>query len=88
MLTRVSNLISVCFYLLKKGKIIYHIFFFAKRRLCSACVGIIMIGESETWPVKEDNVIRFGRNYARMVRWMFSDKPEDIIIIVKLRKTN
>lgn len=47
-----------------------------------------MIGESETWPVKEDNVIRFGRNYARMVRWMFSDKTEDIIIIVKLRKTN
>ena len=43
-------------------------FFFTKHRLCSTCVGIIMIGEGETWPVKEGNVIRFGRNYARMVR--------------------
>ena len=36
-----------------------------------------MLYGSGTWPVKEEDVIRLERNGARMVRWMYSVRPED-----------
>ena len=39
----------------------------AKSRLYSAFVCSIMLYGNETWPVKEENVIRLKRNHARMV---------------------
>ena len=40
----------------------------AKGRLYSACVQSVMLYGSETWPVKEENVIRLERNDVWMVR--------------------
>ena len=39
----------------------------AKGRLYSACVHSVMLYGSETWPVKEEDVIRLERNDAKMV---------------------
>ena len=47
----------------------------AKRTLYSACVVWMFYG-SETWSVKEDDVIKLERNEARMVRWMCSNGPD------------
>ena len=38
-----------------------------------------MLNESETWPVKEEDVIRYERNDGRMVRWMWKVRSEDMI---------
>ena len=37
---------------------------------------VILYG-SETWPVKEEDVIRLESIHARMVRWMFRVRPKD-----------
>ena len=38
-----------------------------------------MLHGSETWPVKEENVIRLKEiNDARTVRWLCNVRPEDI----------
>ena len=38
-----------------------------------------MLSESETWPKKDEDMIRLERNYARMVRWTvtYSDRSRD-----------
>ena len=49
----------------------------AKGRLHFACVyGVTGYG-SETWPVKEEDVIGLEMNDARTVRWMCKVGPED-----------
>ena len=42
----------------------------AKSRSYSTCVCGVMLYENETWPVKEEDVIRREKNDAKMVRWM------------------
>ena len=49
----------------------------AKDRLCSAFAHSVMLCGSETWLVKEENVIRLERNDAGMFRWMCNIRPED-----------
>lgn len=44
-----------------------------------------MLLESETWPVWEEDVIRWQRHDARMVRWMCSVRPEDEISAEELQ---
>ena len=44
-----------------------------------------MLYGSETWSVKEKDVIRLERNDARIVRWMFKIRPEDTISAEELR---
>ena len=51
----------------------------AKCRLYSACGHSVMLNGSETWPVKEEDVIRYERNDGRMVRWMWKVRSEDMI---------
>ena len=41
------------------------------------CIRSIMLYESETWPGKEEDVIRLDRNDTRMVRWMHNVRSED-----------
>jgi len=41
-----------------------------KGRLYQACVRSVMLYGSETWPVKEEDVVRLERNDMRMIRWM------------------
>ena len=55
-----------------------------KGRLNFACVGSIMVHESEDWAVKEEDVIRLERNVG-MVRWMYNFRPEDKIFTEELR---
>ena len=50
-----------------------------KCRLYSAGVCGGTLYGSETWPVKEKDVIRLERNDAWMVRWMCNIRPEDSI---------
>ena len=40
----------------------------AKGKLYSTCAGSVMLYASETWSVKEQDVIRLDRNHASMVR--------------------
>ena len=56
-----------------------------KGRLYSACVRSVTLRGSETWPVKEEDVIRRERNDARMVRWMRYVTPHDRISEEELR---
>jgi len=39
-------------------------------RLYSSCVRSSMVHESETWPVRKENVVALQRAEMRMVRWM------------------
>ena len=57
----------------------------AKGRLYSGCVLSIMLYGSETWPIKEKDVIRLERNDTRIVRLMFNVRPEEKISGEKLR---
>ena len=45
-----------------------HLSLKAKSRVYSACAHSVMLYGSETWPVKEENLVRLERNDARMVR--------------------
>lgn len=42
----------------------------AKGRLYEACVRSVMLYGSETWAVKEEDLVRLERNDMRMIRWM------------------
>ena len=53
----------------------------AKGKLYPPCVRSLTLPGNETWPVKEEDVIRLGKNDARMVRW-----PEDITLEVFHKK--
>ena len=44
-----------------------------------------MLYGSETWPVKEQDVVRLERIDARMVIWMYNVRPEDVIPACELR---
>ena len=44
-----------------------------------------MLYGSETWSVKEKDMIRLERSDARIVRWMFKIRPEDTISAEELR---
>ena len=44
-----------------------------------ACVHSFMLYGSETWPVKEKDLVKLERNDARMVRWMCNTGPKDKI---------
>ena len=57
----------------------------AKGRLCFVCVLSLMLYGSETWPVKEEDVVRPERNDESMVRWMGNVRPEDSISAEELR---
>ena len=57
----------------------------AKGRLYSGCVLSIMLYGSETWPIKEEDVVRLERNDTRIVRLMFNVRPEEKISAEKLR---
>ena len=50
-----------------------------KGRFYPECVCSIMLFESETWPVKEEDMIKLERNNAKMVRLMCNVRPEDRI---------
>ena len=56
-----------------------------KGRLYSACVCSLMLYRMETWPVKEEHVIRLERSDLRMVRWLFNFRPKDRISAGELR---
>ena len=43
-----------------------------------------MLYGSDTWSFEEEDVIRQYRNDERMVRWMFTVRPEDKISVEKL----
>ena len=51
----------------------------AKGTLYSACLCCVIIYGSETYPVKEEDVIRPERDDPKMVRWMCNVRPEDRI---------
>ena len=44
-----------------------------------------MLHQSETWPVKVEDVIKLGRNDPRIVRWMCNVRPENRISDEELR---
>jgi len=46
-------------------------------RLYSSCVRSSMLHESETWPVRKENVVALQRAGMRMVRWMCGNKLKD-----------
>ena len=50
----------------------------AEGRLYSA-YGSVMLYESQTWLVKEENMIRPERGDARMISWMCNIRPENRI---------
>ena len=56
-----------------------------KGNIYSACVRSVMLYASETWPLKEENVIRLDRIDTRIVRWMCNVKPDDRISAEELR---
>ena len=47
-----------------------------KGRLYSACVQSAMIYESETWPMKLEDMQRLERTEKMMIRWMCGQKLE------------
>ena len=57
----------------------------AKDRLYSACVRSVMLYGSETWPVKEEDVIKLEKNDVWMVRQMCNVRSEDRISAEELR---
>jgi len=44
--------------------------------LYSSCVRSSMLHESETWPVRKENVVALQRAEMRMVRWMCGIKQK------------
>ena len=57
----------------------------AKGRLYSAHARVAMLFGDETWPFKEEYVIRLERNVAKMVRRMCNVRLEDRISVNVLR---
>ena len=57
----------------------------AKGRLYFACVHSVILYGNETWPLKEEGVIRLERNDARIVRCICKILSEDIISAEELR---
>ena len=49
---------------------------YAEDKLYSSYVQRIMLYRSNTWPVKEEDVVRLDRNNVSMVRWMCNVRPE------------
>ena len=56
-----------------------------RSRLYYAIVYSIMLYASETWPVKEEDLIRLEKNDARIVRWVCNVRSEDSISAEELR---
>ena len=56
-------------------------------RLYSSCVRSSMLHESETWPVRKENVVALQRAQMRTVRWMCGVKLKDRLPNKKLRET-
>ena len=56
-----------------------------KGKLYSACAYSVMLSGNETWPVKEEDVIRLKRSDARMVIWISNGRPDDRISAEELR---
>ena len=52
-----------------------------KCRFYYACVRSVMLYDSETWPVKEEDVIKLKRNDARMATWMYNVRPYKIVLL-------
>jgi len=55
-------------------------------RLYSSCVHTNVLHGSETWPVKEKNVVALQRAEMRMVRWMCVVKLKDRLPRKELRE--
>jgi len=55
-------------------------------RLYSSCVRSSMLHGSETWPVKNENVVALQRAEMRMVRWMCGIKLKDRLPSKELRE--
>ena len=49
----------------------------SKRYIIICILHNVTQNESETWPVKEEDVIRLEKNYARIVRSVYNGKSED-----------
>ena len=56
-------------------------------RLYSSCVRSSMLHESETWPVRKENVVALQRAEMRMVRWMRGIKLKDRLPCKELRES-
>jgi len=55
-------------------------------RLYSSCLRTSVLHESETWPVRKENVVALQRAEMRMVRWMFGVKLNDRLPSKELRE--
>ena len=56
-----------------------------KNSLYSACVCSVMVHRSETWLVKEEDIIRIERSDAGINRWISNVRSEDKIFAEELR---
>jgi len=56
-------------------------------RLYSSCVCTSVLHESETWPVRKENVVALQRAKMRMVRWMCGVKLKDGLPSNELRES-
>ena len=57
----------------------------AKYRLYSACICSVMLYGNQTWPAKEEDVIKLERNDPRMATWMRNVRHEEMIFAEELR---
>ena len=56
------------------------------KRLYSSCVRSSMLHESETWPLRKENVVALQRAEMRMVRWMCGVKLKGRLPSKELRE--